>query len=763
MRYFAVQRGAVEDLIADRLIQSTDYDAGKKLAAILRGNGEDIGQISPRLSITRTASGRVIYKPGSESRAFMVVDLEQSGLFDSQKSDGDVVLYFQRLMRFALKYWDQRILNANEKVFPQHEKAIIFPHPISQKTNFRISLELAPDKERLQRRGGTERFLLVYRSGTDDGQGPSEQAGMSAFRKFLDDLRSMNFDAPSSRSDGGSIPAFQGVQVQSEQGRMDIHQGFEAWSRALTDPQRRFVESDFSSPIRIEGPAGTGKTLCLAMKAVHQMRKAEAADETLSAIFVTHSEASRRGIQVVLESMGAGDFLKPISPRRSLRVETLQALAASILKQELASTEFVDPDAYDAKQMQALYVEEAIDRNQERLKTYKKMFSEDFGTFLSRAPKWDLVQMVQHEISVVIKGRAGENFESYKRIPKIPNGLPLESEGDKAYVWSIYKDYREQLVVSGQFDTDDVVLTALSQLNTPIWRRRRRQEGFDQIYIDETHLFNMNELSVFHHLTRDEDVAKIAFAVDRAQAIGDRGWITDIEVSGMIPAGDSSVSRVQVGSVFRCSPDIVNLAFSVTSAGASLFTNFEDPLEMANSSLSFEEERLCASPVYRLYPDDDSMLKAAFARAENISKETSMRKGDVVIVAFSEELFKKLSEMSSIENKPVELLKERGNVDVVRQAKQSGRFVLSMPDYVGGLEFDAAILVGVDEGRVPPTSDGQAGESKAFLTFVAHNRMYVAITRARYRVEILGTQGRGISPVLASAVASQALSVERSD
>lgn len=54
----------------------------------------------------------------------------------------------------------------------------------------------------------------------------------------------------------------------------------------------------------------------------------------------------------------------------------------------------------------------------------------------------------------------------------------------------------------GQFDTDDVVLSAIGQLDTPIWKRRRSREGFDALFIDEMHFFNINELHLFHYFTK---------------------------------------------------------------------------------------------------------------------------------------------------------------------------------------------------------------------------------------------------------------------
>ena len=34
---------------------------------------------------------------------------------------------------------------------------------------------------------------------------------------------------------------------------------------------------------------------------------------------------------------------------------------------------------------------------------------------------------------------------------------------------------------------------------------------------------------------------------------------------------------------------------------------------------------------------------------------------------------------AKVENKPVELLKERGNIDVIKRAQRAGRFVLYSP------------------------------------------------------------------------------------
>src|SRR5262249_11123481 len=154
--------------------------------------------------------------------------------------------------------------------------------------------------------------------------------------------------------------------------------------------------------------------------------------------------------------------------------------------------------------------EQALAQAMDEWGTYQRFASPGFSEFMTSEDLESVVPLFQHEIGVVIKGRAAEDYDTYKKLPAMKYGLPTQTEGDRSFVWRVFNLYREDLISGGQFDTDDVMLSALGQLSTPIWRRRRTREGYDFILIDETHLFNMNELSVFHHLTKRDDVFSIA-------------------------------------------------------------------------------------------------------------------------------------------------------------------------------------------------------------------------------------------------------------
>ncbi len=757
MTFIAIRRDAAEEIIADRVLQSTDFQEGRDLAEELRsGSASNVGA---RLSTAQTKNGVFVYGRNIAERHYIVFDLDQSHIF-SDTTNEKAILYLQRVLRFAIKFWDKGVLTPAEKVLSA-TTAAVFPYPFSQKTGVRISLDLNPDKDRLVKRNRSGRYLLVYKIGTDQGEGPQETATVSTFRKFLDDLDDLGSKLVTSleKATPSWETNFSSTSLGTLPSKVDIHQGYDTWLRLLTEDQRNFILDPLAHPVRIDGPAGTGKTASLALAAVHSMKLAATEDREYQAIFITHSEASRRSITTVLQAMSGEEFLLGQASIRRLRVETLQSYCSGLLKQEISETEFVDADAYDAKQLQLMYVDEAMRQVRDEFDSYAKFMSPEFKSYMEGESNEYIAPLIQHEISVVIKGRAKENLNTYKKIPQIPSALPVTNEGDKAFVWRIYERYREQLVAGGQFDTDDVVLSALSQLSTPIWRRRRARDGFDAIFVDETHLFNMNELSVFHHLTRSENSFPIAFAVDRSQAIGDRGWADDIDVTSLMPASDerSSSKTINVKGIFRCSPDIVNLAFSITSSGASLFTNFQDPMAIAHSNMTFEEEKKAKRPYYVDYATDTAMIDDALLIAEKMRTSMDATKGDVAIVVFDEMLFHEIEKRSIEENRPVEILKNRGDPEVVRRAKSAGRFVLSLPDYVGGLEFDGVVLVGVDEGRVPPSSSSQHFQSKAYLTFAAHNKLYVAVTRARYQVAILGVQARGPSAILRGALDASAL------
>ena len=500
------------------------------------------------------------------------------------------------------------------------------------------------------------------------------------------------------------------------------------------------------------------------LKAVHALQSAERAKAVFHAVFITHSEATRRAILNFLTAIDINRYFQRdrSMSEQSLLVCTLSRLCASQLRQQISESEFIDRDALESKELQRLYIADALeDVLAKDYPSHRRFMSGPLISLIDSVSAWKVAEMIQHEISVLIKGRAGENLDVYKKIPKLRYGLPIDTEGDKGLVFTIFRKYQDLLGKAAQFDTDDVVLSAIGQLDTPIWRRRRVRDGYDAIFIDETHLFNINELHIFHHFTRSASKHPIIYSIDKTQAVGDHGWTRNDISSALVEESNLSIrtSESKLNTVFRCSPDIVKLAFSIVSSGATLFTNFDNPMDAAVSGFTVTDEKLASEPQYIEYPNDGAMVEGAFERQNSLSHELGCSRSDILLVVLDHGLLKELERHAVNRNKQHAILKRRGDVNTVESSRITGSSIIAHADYVGGLEFLAVVLIGIDGGRVPPETAGRAQDSKNFQAYSSHNRLYVAVSRAKYRVEILGERSRGHSQLLSSAIEEKSLTV----
>ena len=353
--------------------------------------------------------------------------------------------------------------------------------------------------------------------------------------------------------------------------------------------------------------------------------------------------------------------------------------------------------------------------------------------------------MLQREIAVTIKGRAKEDYERYKDINRSRYSIPVFKEADRNFIFQIFKYYQDSLIKVGQYDSDDIILSAMGQIDTPIWRRRRISEGYDACFIDETHLFNLNELSLFHYITKPSCSNFIVFAVDKSQAVGE--W--NMERDELFRQYNLKGQAEKFETVFRCSHEITCLAFSILSSGATLFTEFENPLISSTSSFTREEESKCETPSYCMFNSEGQMIEAAFNRVDTYSKQHSISKSNVLIVCTNSALLHDMKKYAEHTNRYYETLQSRSDSNTIKRAKDAHRYVIGEIDFVGGLEFDAVVIVGVDGLRVPPSLSGDALH---YMRYAWHNRMYVAVTRAKYYVSMLGVKSHGPSSILEYAI-----------
>ncbi len=758
MKYVCLDDGAVAELISGREYQSVDFEEGDKLIQALAGKVRFLAKLG-RIMLFQDQEGAFLTTEGPwKQKKYLVIDCDQSSLLTQLRSS-ETLTSFQKLLRFCSKYWSGGAYNKSEKLISGTTKAVVFPLPYAERDPFRIAIEREPLKERLKKREMDGRFLLVYKSGYEAGDSTSERPEETNFRRVFERLPDVYRDVARAIEDiahsenRGQMIATELVSAPGIV--LPAHLPFDEWLHRLTSQQRKFIFASPNIPHRLQGPAGTGKTLTLMLRTIRVLREAESRKRTCHALLVTHSEATREAIQNSLSVIDPSgyQFRDRKTEDVALSVETLASLCAAFLSQSISETEFIDRDANDSKLLQQLYIEQSIvQARSEDLPSFSPHLSDEFRSQMASLSDGELAALFQHEISVLIKGRAGDSFEIYRKCPSIKYGLQVVNDADKGFAFSVFKRYQQQLETSSQFDTDDVVISAIGQLDTPIWRRRRSREGYDFISVDETHLFNINELHVFHHFTREVGKFPISFTVDQAQAVGDRGW-DDIATFSELFDAESNVSDelTSVKAVFRNSPQIIDFSQAVLASGATLFTNFDNTLIGAQSAFTLEEERKAKPVSYIDFADDSSMIHGAFRHAEELRSETGSSKSQVLITSLSDDLIGELVKYSKEHNKPVTVLERRGDFIRVKQAEQSGHLVIGHVDFVGGLEFNVVVIVGVDKGRVPLEGESGNSNSRSFAAYSAHNRLYVAASRARYALNILGVRSRGASDLLRGA------------
>lgn len=767
MKHICFDDGAIAELLSGREMQSVDFDEGAQLVRVLKGSTELFKGVGKAV-VTVDSKGMFFLTPGTwKQKKYLVIDCETASLFQDLR-DSETLTALQKTFRFCAKLWSgNSVFNNSELMIAGTSKSILFPLPSSRSAGFRIAVERDPMSERLERREMQGKFLLVYKSGFEGGNSETESPSLTNFKKVFEELPKVFESLPEKirflkdKQEGSRQLQLTETVLgeESSSAAFGVFLPLQEWMKRLSTQQRKFVQAPVGTAQRLIGAAGTGKTATLAIRSLLLLKAAEYHKRDMRALFITHSEATKNSILEMLTTMDTDGFhlRDPRTEAVTLSVMTLAGLCADTLRQSISDIEFVDRDAQDSKLLQAMYIEQCISTaRQSELTSHSPHMSERFRTFFTSNIDSDLAELFQHEISVQIKGRAGESFDVYKDCPPLQYGLPIENEADKGFVYTVFRLYQDQLEITAQFDTDDVVISAVGQLDTPIWRRRRSKEGYDYICVDEAHLFNINELQVFHFFTRELGAAPISFAIDRAQAVGDRGW-NDNEIDHL-DGSDVAAEETRYGAVFRSSANIVDFSASILASGSNLFTNFSNSLIEYQSGLTGPEEALSQPVRYFEASSDQHMVELAFQRADALQRLTQSKPWEILITTLSVDIAEQLVTYATDRNKAVTLLKKRGDYTRVKEASKSGHMIVGHADYVGGLEFNVVVIVGVDKGRVPLESKSADADTRNFARYAAHNRLYVAASRARLGLELIGVKGRGPSDLLDAAFKSKLLS-----
>jgi hypothetical protein len=699
----------------------------------------------PALIVTKSSDAVCIYTLAcSTTERLLVIGRDEHGLF-SVVPVVERRSVFDRCARIALRAFDSSV-TLNPRWMPFHEgnRVSIFAYGIGQ--NERILAEIGPlesqdvfvfdfgDHPSVQNLGSCVPDYQIY------------QKGVVLFKAVVGhDSRRSN------RSVGDN---FELRRIESTA----ITKGFsyaDWYPRHLTKDQNRFVEHKLTGPIRLRGPAGTGKTLAMVLKALRTKYEADAAGESKKVLFVTHSWAMAEYVDRLIETMDVAKI-------SASRIDVFPLLYIAT-KRDYSSIgrEPLGVDSEEGKKLALREISSVVD---EFIKgdwvAYRSGCDEKFQKQMAAEANskerslfcWDL--LIEFGCVIAAQGilTHASDRERYLKIRRMRWMMPLTGSAEKQVVFSLWCGFMEHLKAQKWIASDQIVSDFLNDLSTYYWEAARTKDGYDVIFVDEMHLFNSQERLIFHNLLSNGDASPVVvMALDPKQS--PRETFTQVAEEGEAqPTGIYERARlpnpekIDLADVFRYTPEIARLIQIVHEAAPAL--DLSDDWSIPDGSTSNPAGPV---PAYEIVATKKEIFKLSMELAKDLGREARKRDGRVAVLCMdSERLSEYVTAASAQYSKDVMVILSRDDTERLRYAGR--RFLLSTPEYVAGLQFDTVIIVDANADHVP---DGmyRAYKLRRFIS-----ELYLGFSRAEHRLIVLAAKDQGgLSKVLDGAVAAKAL------
>jgi superfamily I DNA/RNA helicase len=356
------------------------------------------------------------------------------------------------------------------------------------------------------------------------------------------------------------------------------------------------------------------------------------------------------------------------------------------------------------------------------------------------------------EISIAIKGHGLERdkkryVQSARHLSRF-HGLLNESE--RTFVFDVFEEYHHEVFESLEvLDSDDLAISLLGRLRTPIWELRRRQLGYDFVFVDETQLFNENERRLIPLLTNgSRDYVPVVLALDEAQAIYGQS------AAGFAALGIEGIASESLASIHRSTKSIVDLAFFVIQRSTDLFgPDFPNFTDIAGQ-LQSDSHPLAARPRIEFAQGESQTVGKFILKRVRDLRKANIRQ--VCVVIHADQYWDSVVGELRKSDLPLQLLLTRGE----RLPNEKPLVVVTKPAFVGGQEFDAVILVGLEQGLVPARIPDNEVLSAA-MEQQALREIYLSLTRARFQVIVAVTYGAAVSGIISEAARNGFIDVGR--
>ncbi len=619
-----------------------------------------------------------------------------------------------------------------------------------------IDERLSREKERLRVLG----FIGPWRDPGDDAEHQSSallhqlEQDRDAFLSFAVAVRALREKPEGAAAIDGRWDALRSVEARAEE---EPEVDADGWAADLEQVQvkreglayREWVGSGSpltqgqkaalrlakigKAPIRIHGPAGSGKSLVMQLLAVRWAEKSLNEDKPdLKVLYLAHNTSAKDFVNARLRELAGSDLIEVVE--RVVRVETINDLANTHLNPN-DLTNLLDKDNSESKEFQLEIVRDLLRQqlnaheDPSRLPVLGAALGDEV---LERQVARSVVADIGYVIKAQLRDRQRDAYvlaeTPYSRLHQALN------EEERGIVFDVFRAYdRDISQIEGLLDNDDVALSLLQTFTTPLWRNVRRKRGVDLVLVDEAQLYSPTEKMLFQYLCREpEPPHPIVLALDRGQDLD------AMNEQGLGTLGIGAVDNIEVYQMKRCSREITRVALDLILQSTDVFDDEFRPFsrDIEETALAHPKNRRPSIARARAR----TLAKAAIKEARRIRKENLRSVGIVALT-------------SSIVGELAEELKADVLVISDRSTKlpDQPHIALGTPATVGGLEFDGVVVVGCERGLFPPLVSSSEG-FQALIDQQCLRELYLAVTRTRYELVFLIPEGAEPSRLLERSI-----------
>lgn len=527
------------------------------------------------------------------------------------------------------------------------------------------------------------------------------------------------------------------------------------YSQLLTSHQRRFVDHDMADGVRLTGDAGTGKTRALAVKATRYIENP--VNDKRRLLFLTHATQTVEDVERMILEMSPDQGLQALAaePAR-LVVTTIYALANSVMNFRLKELAPIFLDGHSGKRFQADILNTVIEKyRKDEWLAFQSACSEPFIEYMSAEPEslkrkfflWELLNEFACVVDAVGVRVNPDMRKQYLVDRRKPGMMPLHLEAERKVVLGLYDLFRAEIRTLKALGSDQMITDFLNFVDTYQWDMRRDVEGFDVILVDELHLFNRQERMAFHHLSRIAgESASIAFAYDAKQSPRNTFLeLPSMEAKGLdlwrdahLPKGE----RIELVDVFRYTPQIAAALKKIDDSlpGQNLDDDWP-PYAGVSKAGAGPVPTISALPTIASY---GSVLRRAKQYQHNLGD-----RGRVAVLFLNSDTFQNFIEREQVKEDSIIIASRE---DAAANARSKKRYIISMPEYVAGLQYDTILLLDGSQHE-SPEGPYTAALQRAFVA-----QVYLGASRAEKRLEIFAVKEMGgISSIFTKALLSGAI------